>query len=149
MGAASDATGRLEVTIMVNLLIEASGSNSRERVRGLLIDDDRDDVSLIDKLSRKSKQLDIALTICRSVDDATAKLATQEFDVVYVDYWLGFETSIPFIHNFAHENHAPCILVTCFDEPDIGASPSAPASRVFFPRRKSRRRRSRASRSRR
>jgi len=98
---------------------EANFPPVRERIRALLIDDDQDDVSMIDKLSRKSKQLDISLTICRSVDDALTALAARKFDIVYVDYWLGLETSIPFIHGFAHKNQTPCVLLTTLDEPDI------------------------------
>jgi len=36
-----------------------------------------------------------------------------------VDYWLGLETSIPFIHGFAQKTQTPCILLTSLDEPDI------------------------------
>lgn len=99
--------------------IETSMPSLRERIRALLIDDDGDDASLIAKLSRKSKQLDILLTTCRTLDDAVAAVAAQKFDVVYVDYWLGLETSIPFICKFAHESNTPCILLTSLDEPDI------------------------------
>ena len=99
--------------------IEAKPPPPREQIRALLIDDDQDDLSLIDKLSRKSKQLDISLTTCRSVNDALAALTAKTFDVVYVDYWLGLETSIPFIHGFAQKTQTPCILLTGIDEPDI------------------------------
>src|ERR1700733_3936978 len=98
-------------------MIEAKPPPPREQICALLIDDDQDDVSMIDKLSRKSKQLDITLTTCRSVDDALAALTAKKFDVVYVDYWLGLGTSIPFIHGLAHQNQTPCILLTSLDEP--------------------------------
>ena len=99
--------------------LEASLAPSREQIRALLIDDDQDDASMINILSLKSKQLDISLTSCRNVEDALAALAAQKFDVVYVDYWLGLETSIPFIYDFAREHSTPCILLTTLDEPDI------------------------------
>ena len=99
--------------------IEANLPPTREQIRALLIDDDHEDASIIGKLSRKSKQLDISLTNCRNLEDAMAALAAQKFDVVYVDYWLGMETSIPFIYQFARENSTPCVLLTSLDEPDI------------------------------
>ena len=100
-------------------MIEAKPPPPREQICALLIDDDQDDVSMIDKLSRKSKQLDITLTTCRSVDDALAALTAKKFDVVYVDYWLGLGTSIPFIHGLAHQNQTPCILLTSLDHQQI------------------------------
>ena len=91
----------------------------REPLRALLIDDDQDDVSMVEKLARRSKQFEISLTSCRNIEDALTAISDQKFDILYVDYWLGLETSIPFIYKFALENQTPCVLLTSLDEPDI------------------------------
>jgi len=91
----------------------------RDKVRALLIDDDPADASLINRLAAKSRQLDISLTICPSVAEAAALLEEHEYDVLYVDYWMGWQTSIHFIHVLSKAQNAPCVLVTGLDEPDI------------------------------
>ena len=91
----------------------------RERIRALLIDDDAVDSRMIERLSRHSKQLDIAITSVRSIDDAPPLLAEQSFDIVFVDYWLGSGTSIGFISDLSRARHPPCVLLTTLDEPDI------------------------------
>ena len=91
----------------------------RERVKALLIDDDGDDIALFERLARKSKQLDFELIACRTLGAARRALMLNKFDVVYFDYWLGIETSIPFVHEFSRVNNVPAILLTGLDEPDI------------------------------
>lgn len=91
----------------------------REDVRALLIDDDKADTQLIERLSRRSKQLNISVTSVCSVEDAPAVLAEQPFDIVFVDYWLGSGTSIGFICDLSRTSDLPCVLMTTLDEPDI------------------------------
>jgi CheY-like chemotaxis protein len=98
---------------------EAFMPPERDKVRALLIDDDPVDASLISRLTAKSRQLDISLTTCRSVSEATSVLARQQFDVLYVDYWMGSQTSIHFIHALNQTQKTPCVLLTGLDEPDI------------------------------
>jgi DNA-binding NarL/FixJ family response regulator len=92
---------------------------ARETVRALLIDDDAADAAIISRLAAKSKQLDFKLRVCFTTDDALRAMAEHSFDVVFVDYWLGAQTSIAFISEFARANAAPCVLLTGLDEPDI------------------------------
>jgi CheY-like chemotaxis protein len=91
----------------------------RDKVRALLIDDDPVDASLVSRLAAKSRQLEISLTTCASVAEAASLLEEQQFDVLYVDYWMGWQTSIHFIHILSIVQNAPCVLVTGLDEPDI------------------------------
>ena len=91
----------------------------REQVRALLIDDDADDIAIIIRLAAKSKQLDIRLRACSSTEQAQTLMTDCAFDIVYIDYWLGTETSIPFISGFTKISDAPCVLLTGLDEPDI------------------------------
>lgn len=93
--------------------------SSREKVNVLLVDDDVEDITLIKQLSVKSKQLAFSITTCRSTDEAEAILVEADFDLVYVDYWLGSGTSIGFICDFVQSRGSPCILLTSLDEPDI------------------------------
>ncbi len=90
----------------------------RDKVRALLIDDDAIDCALIARLAANSRHIDFDLTVCRSLEAAKA-LGQQRFDVVFVDYWLGYETSIAFIHDFARVHDVPLVLLTSLDEPDI------------------------------
>jgi CheY-like chemotaxis protein len=91
----------------------------RDKVRALLIDDDPVDATMISRLAAKSRQLDISLTTCQSVAEAASLLEDQQFDVLYVDYWMGWQTSIHFIHILSRAQNAPCVLLTGLDEPDI------------------------------
>lgn len=92
---------------------------ARETVRALLIDDDSADAAIVSRLAAKSKQLDFKLKVCFTTDDALRVMAEQTFDVIFVDYWLGSQTSIAFISEFAKTHDAPCVLLTGLDEPDI------------------------------
>ena len=92
---------------------------ARDTVRALLIDDDAADAAIINRLAAKSKQLDFRLKVCFSTDDALRLVKEQRFDVVFVDYWLGSQTSIGFISAFSKANNIPCVLLTGLDEPDI------------------------------
>jgi DNA-binding NarL/FixJ family response regulator len=91
----------------------------REKIRALLIDHDSSDRLLFDKLSAKSRQLSFAVSSCASTAEAHAVLETDQFDVLYVDYWMETETSIVFINQFARSGAAPCVLLTGLDDPDI------------------------------
>jgi DNA-binding NarL/FixJ family response regulator len=53
------------------------------------------------------------------VAEAEAALKQVRFDVVYLDYWLGSETSVPFIHALDSQRGPPCVVLTDLDEPDI------------------------------
>ncbi len=92
---------------------------ARETVRALLIDDDAADAAIVSRLAAKSKQLDFKLKVCFTTEDALRVMAEQTFDVIFVDYWLGSQTSIAFISQFAKTHEAPCVLLTGLDEPDI------------------------------
>ena len=91
----------------------------RDKVTALLVDDDAEDAAIIHKLAAKSKQLDFRLKVCFSTEEAQRLVAEQAFDVVYVDYWLGSQTSIAFISEFSKTHKTPCVLLTGLDEPDI------------------------------
>jgi CheY-like chemotaxis protein len=91
----------------------------RDRVRALLVDDDPVDATMIRHLAAKSRQLDISLTTCHSVAEAAALLENHQFDVLYVDYWMGWQTSIHFIHILSKAQSPPTVLLTGLDEPDI------------------------------
>ena len=91
----------------------------RDRVRALLIDDDGADIALFQRLAAKSRHLDIELTTCRTVEAARGALARGRYDVVYVDYWLGFETSIAFVHDLARHYDVPSVSLTSLDVPDV------------------------------
>jgi DNA-binding NarL/FixJ family response regulator len=91
----------------------------KDSVSALLIDDDSEDTFLFSRLLSRSKQIDFSIKTCRALDDAAALLAKCRFDVVYVDYWLGFDTSITFIHNAVRRCWPPMILITGLDTPDI------------------------------
>jgi len=98
---------------------EAEMPPGRDPVQALLLDDDSDDTFIMRSLTAKSKQIDISLRASRSVEDARTALAERRFDILFVDYWLGTETSIAFIHDLTQVSDTPCILVTTLDTPEI------------------------------
>jgi DNA-binding NarL/FixJ family response regulator len=98
---------------------KASLRTGREKVRALLIDGDPADAVNILGHAARSRQLVFDVVVCRSVVAAEAELQTAQFDVVYLEYWLGSETSIAFIHALASLRGAPCVVLTHLDEPDI------------------------------
>ena len=91
----------------------------REKVRALLLDDDDVDIAMFSRLSDRSRHIEFDLVACRTIPEARAELEKRRFDVVFVDYWLGMETSIAFVHEFARAHDVPAILLTGLDEPEI------------------------------
>jgi CheY-like chemotaxis protein len=91
----------------------------REGVRALLVDYDAEDAFAFSRLLARSKHIDFSISLCGSADAAKSLLKNIAFDIVYVDYWLGFETSIPFIAEIAQQNHAPIVTLTGVDSPDV------------------------------
>ncbi len=91
----------------------------RETIRALIVDDDTEDAFLFTKLLTKSKQMDFLVTSCRSVEEAARLITSEKFDIIYVDYWLGLETSIGFIVDAGLKQLPPLILITGLDTPDI------------------------------
>jgi DNA-binding NarL/FixJ family response regulator len=91
----------------------------RDRISALLIDYDAEDAFGFTRLVARSKQIDFSVSLCGSIIAAGQLLRKAVFDVIYVDYWLGFETSIPFIADVARKNHAPIVLMSALDSPDI------------------------------
>jgi DNA-binding NarL/FixJ family response regulator len=98
---------------------EAYPVAARTKVRALLVDDDPLDSALVTRLAARSSQFDIVLTVCRSVEDAGNVLARAEFEILLIDYWLGFDTSIAFIYEQSRSGRTPCVLLTGLDAPDI------------------------------
>jgi DNA-binding NarL/FixJ family response regulator len=92
---------------------------AREEVRTLLLDDDPLDIALISRLAGRSNQFNIRLTTFRTVEEAAGALSQAEFDIIFVDYWLGLDTSIAFIHKHSQTHGAPFVLLTGLDVPDV------------------------------
>jgi CheY-like chemotaxis protein len=95
------------------------GAPAREKVHALLIDADARHCRALADIADRSRQLEFSITSCSSLDEAKALMAQRRFDVVYLEYWLGSETTIAFIHTMAALEAAPLIMLTDLDEPDI------------------------------
>jgi DNA-binding NtrC family response regulator len=91
---------------------------AKERVEALLIDSDALDSLALVQIAALSQQLDIGVTATHSVADANAALARRGFDVIILDFWLGQETTVAFIHDMDAAG-IPCIVLTDLNEPDI------------------------------
>jgi len=105
---------------------------TKEKIEALAIDCDPLDSLSLSRIAAQSKQLEIAVTACRSVEDASALLAERRFDVIYLEYWLGSETTLAFISELAAFPAAPCIVVTDLDEPDIRRLAFRAGARAFL-----------------
>ena len=92
---------------------------ARDKLVALLIDDDASDAAVFVRLAGRSKQIEVDLKICLSLEEGRRISCERKFDLVFVDYWLGMQTSIEFIAEFTRRHAAPCILMTGLDEPDI------------------------------
>ncbi len=99
--------------------MDAFAVPTREKIDALVIDADAIDSLALEEIAGRSKQLEIGVTGCRSLEEAKSLLSQRRFDVVYLEYWLGSETTIAFIHDMALHERAPCIVLTDLDEPDI------------------------------
>ena len=99
--------------------VAALNAPEREKIQALLIDADALDSVALDRIAARSKQLEIRITACRSLEDARRLVSQRRFDVIYLEYWLGSQTTIAFIHAMAARDGAPCIVLTDLDEPDI------------------------------
>lgn len=98
---------------------DALNAPEREKIQALLIDADALDSVALDEIAARSKQLEISITACRSLHEAETLVSQRRFDVIYLEYWLGSQTTIAFIHAMAANERAPCIVLTDLDEPDI------------------------------
>ena len=99
--------------------VDALHAPEREKINALVIDADTLDSVALDGIAARSKQLEISVTACRSIDEAETLVSQRSFDVIYLEYWLGTQTTIAFIHDMAAHDRAPCIMLTDLDEPDI------------------------------
>lgn len=90
-----------------------------EKARILLVDDDAQDAELIRRASTGGNQIEMTIAHCKSSDAALELLRAHEYDLVFVDYWLGFETSVRLIKTIHDEYALPIVLLTGFDTPDV------------------------------
>lgn len=91
----------------------------RERVEALLIDPAPADRDAVIAAAARSRQLHLNVTACGSLAEAQTLLAQRTFDVVYLEYWFGDETALPFIQSLAALPGSPCVVLTDLDAPDI------------------------------
>ncbi|MCC0004120.1 MAG: response regulator [Methylobacteriaceae bacterium] len=85
----------------------------------LLVDDDVEDAELVRRAATGGNQMDLSIVHCTSSADALDILRRQKFDLVMIDYWLGFETSVQLIKTIHDEYALPIVLLTGFDTPDV------------------------------
>ncbi len=115
----SNAPDFLAPEIDIAAAINTPSAPEREQIHALVIDFDAIDSLALAEIASRSKQLEIRITACRSLDEAEKLVSQRRFDVVYLEYWLGSQTTIAFIHDMAAKDRAPCIVLTDLDEPDI------------------------------
>jgi CheY-like chemotaxis protein len=103
----------------VNLIDFDVLSPKKDALRALCVDDDAEDVFVFSQLLAKSKQIDFTVTSCSGLTEAARLLERDHYGIVYIDYWLGVETSIGFIMGAGLRRWPPVVLVTGLDTPDI------------------------------
>lgn len=115
MPPALSETGPLDLEVTA----DAYELQIREKIDALLIDADPLDCLTFEGLAARSKQLEILATRCCSLAEAKSLLSARRFDVIYLEYWLGEDTCVAFIHDIAAREGPPCVVLTDLDELDI------------------------------
>ncbi len=89
----------------------------------LVLEDDDDHALLLEKRLQRVSDLHFAVTHCRSSTAARAALRRSSFDVIFVDYWLGAETSEAFLEELNEsERGTPVIVTTCAGDEYVAAA---------------------------
>jgi len=91
-----------------------------QHMRVLLIEDDKEDTTLLTFMASKVNRYDIDVTAVDSVTAARQAMETDEFDIFICDFWLGSETIVPFITELTNRNHqTPIILISGIEHDEI------------------------------
>ena len=94
-----------------------------EVLKTLVVEDDPDHADLLSRELKRLGDLAFRVTHSDSTAQALGKLATDAYDVVFVDYWLGAETSeVVLEHLRNHTPGTPVIVTTSTDDSYIAAT---------------------------
>lgn len=96
----------------------------------LILDDDDVDIKYLMWQLSDIESLNFSITTANSLSEARKIVRSESFDVYIVDFWLGFETTVPFIHEVydAGKCKGPIIVLSSldtFDFQNIGLSSGA------------------------
>jgi len=68
--------------------------SSRPSLRVLLVEDDDIDASIVHIFASMSEKFNFDLTRVKDIDNAWEALKAEAFDICFVDYWVGDQTSL-------------------------------------------------------
>lgn len=84
-----------------------------ERIRVLIVDDDRDDLFITRRLLSKTRGLDCEIHDAYTFEEGLRAVQAQHFDVVLVDYRLGARSGLDMLRKVREEGYRmPLILLT-------------------------------------
>jgi PAS domain S-box-containing protein len=82
----------------------------------LVVEDDEDDLFLLDSYLQELEHWKVNLTWAKSYQAGIEKLQLEEFDICFVDHYLGVGTGVDFIQDSLIKNvHIPFIVLTGVD----------------------------------
>ncbi len=85
----------------------------------LYVEDDADDVFLMRRHLAKSAHFQVELVHASTLDTARTLTAEHAYDVVFCDFWLGGDTTVPLIDELARATDAAVVLVSSLENEDI------------------------------
>ena len=87
-------------------------ASSPSKFQVLIVDDDDADIYALKKHLAAIRGADVDVRVEKSGRAATEDLGDEHFDICFVDFWLGSDTSIKLIQRLLQEKNTQVVLVT-------------------------------------
>lgn len=86
----------------------------------LLLDDDNVDARYFKRLLDQLKYYNVELVHTKTTSEAVAQLKSRDFNIFFIDFWLGDKTSLDFIdHVGGRIEGVPMVLITSLSTPSV------------------------------
>lgn len=86
----------------------------------LVLDDDPHDAKYLCDLLAKIEQFNIRFFVAHDLVEARRLCAVNKFDLFFVDFWMGYETTISFVDEIrTEEQPSLTVMLSTFDESEF------------------------------
>lgn len=90
------------------------------RLVALLLDDDNVDARYFKRLLDQLNYYNVELVHAKTTSEAVAQLSSRNFNIFFIDFWLGDKTSLDFIdHVGGRIEGVPMVLITSLSTPSV------------------------------